>query len=165
MIQFEPIYLPVKSFRDSVELQKAVEILHNHKIMTVVERHTAESYSDIFRIAVQPLFWAEAKELLAQFDAKSTYLIKKDVTLLWTTMLMILIMMIFLILFPYEREPLNISILFVLSLIPGLLIGQNRIQYHCAVCGAENHHNTVHCKHCSRLIKGVVANAREIHDL
>ncbi len=164
MIQFEPVYLPVKVFRDSAEVQKAVELLQRNQIMVVVERHAVEPFSEVYRITVQPIFWVKAQELLKQFDTEITYLIKKDSTVLWTTMLMIFFMMLFLVVFPYERDPMNISIFFILSLLPGLIIGQKRIRYNCVVCGEGNHPDGDRCVRCSRMIKGIVDNPNDIPD-
>lgn len=159
MIQYEPVYLPVRIFTDRSELHRALELLHSYRITASVEQIPG---SELFRILVQPLFVESAREILRHFDTESAWLIKKDSTILWAMLSMIAIMFPLLLLFPYQRDPINMMIFFVVSLVPGIYFGQKRVHYLCSMCGTVNRGGVAVCVHCGRKIDGVVERAGDI---
>jgi len=149
-IRLDPVQLFVASIASIEECNQIVALLQEQRISVVVKSIHSEKGSS-YELTVQPLFAERARGLVqTHFGTGSAQLIHEDGTILWAVVLFFFIFPVLLVLFPYEREPMNLAILFVLAILPGIFVGQKKSYFRCEICRAKNDCDAHYCSVCKR---------------
>lgn len=132
---------------DEDKIQQAIIILRRKHISSFVE----EFEPQMFRLSVQLLHANFATNLLGT-NPNSTGevpLVKNDNTIIYIILSLVFVYPLLLLIVPHYKDPLTLSILFILTLLAAFLIGQKRTFYTCSDCGTVNT-STVKCTFCHK---------------